>query len=297
MLSQSFILLKNNKENFSNMALEETLDWVEKFSNQLADEIKLLKRYEQEYPEEVENLLNERTFERYKGTAFSLRVPYEKYKELPDSDSHSKHILEQGLLVQSWSTLGSHLESTLQMFLSFYYRFYVISKWNIWEEKAIDQISEVLTGSFKNTLNTIIENNNTGEGLTNEIKKSFINKAKDILKSKRNLPKIERITLSDLIAFYFDKGVVEGNEYSQEDFDKIRDYRNAIHAFQERTIGSWEDYNNYIKTVITLIIDMLYRLPEIEFDGPIPEWYYDRKSELIMQENEWFDYQLGFPTE
>lgn len=187
------------------------------------------------------------------------------------------------------------MESTLQMFLAIYYRFYIKSEWYKWEKEAIDQIKEVLTGSFKENLEDIVKQNevNGEKGLTNYIKKSFIKKAQDILKQKSNLPKIERITLSDLIDFYFSEDVLISNEYNKKDLQKIRDYRNAIHAFQKRVIGSWEDYNIYLKYVIILTIDILYRLPDIPDEEPIPEWYYNERSVIIMQENKWFDYHLG----
>ena len=292
-MANSVIFLKNKTETFTNMELEETLKWIEKYSFQLANEIEFFKEYEEEYPEEVERLLNERTLERYKGAALSLRVPFEKYKDVRDHDYEHINLLEKGLLVQSWSTLGSHLESTLQMFLSFYYRFYIESEWNVWNKEAINQIKGVITGSFSESLETIIANNADGEGLDKKIKASFINKAKYILSSKEHMPKIDKITLSDLINFYLKQRVVERDTLDSENANKIRDYRNAIHAFQERQIGSWEEYNEHIKTVIILIIDMLYRLPDIKDEEPIPYWYSAQKSEFAMKENEWLDYQMN----
>ena len=289
---QHFIIAKSDTQNFWEMKLEETLHWIELFSFQFSDEINFLKKYEKTHSEEVEKLLSERTLNRYKGTALSLSVPYEKYNN--SMDAEDLNLLEQGLLVQSWSTLGSHLESTLQMFLAFYYRHYIVSNWRVWDEKAIIQIDEVLTGSFKETLEEIISSNTEEEGLTNNIKRSFISKAKDILKSRKKLPSIERITLSDLIDFYFHEDILVSKEYNQKDLQKIRDYRNSIHAFQERTIGSWEEYNDYLKTIILLLIDMLDRLPILESEDPMPEWYSTQKSALTMKENEWFKYQVKF---
>jgi hypothetical protein len=42
-----------------------------------------------------------------------------------------------------------------------------------------------------------------------------------------------------------------------KDPQKNRDYRNALHAFQKRFIGSWDEFNNHIKDVIILTIDVL----------------------------------------
>ncbi|MFB4472910.1 hypothetical protein ACDI16_08160 [Oceanobacillus caeni] len=294
---QQIVLIKGRTDAFNNMPLEETLEWVEKISCHMASEIDFLKDYEKEHTETIKELLNEETINRFKGLAMSLKFPYENYKRY--SDASAKLLVEQGLLVQSWSSLGSLLESTLQMFLAFYYRFYTKSEWYKWEKEAVDQIKEVLTGSFKERLEDIVKQNESigKKGLTNTIKKSFIAKAQDILKQKSKLPQIERITLSDLIDFYFSENVLASNEYSKKELQQIRDYRNAIHTFQKRVIGSWEDYNNYLKYVIILTIDILYRLPNIPDEEPIPEWYYHEKSEIIMEENKWFDYRLSVDFE
>ncbi|WP_416043002.1 hypothetical protein [Bacillus halotolerans] len=295
--AQPIVLLKGRTDAFNNMPLEETLKWIEKITCHMASEINFLKKYESEHVEVIGELLNEETINRFKGLALSLKFPYENYKSYVDAST--QEMLEQGLLVQSWSSLGSLLESTLQMFLAFYYRFYIKSEWYKWEKEAINQITDVLTGSFKENLEDIVKQNevNGEKGITNTIKKSFISKVKEILKQKSDLPKIERITLSDLIDFYFSENVLESNEYGKENLQKIRDYRNAIHAFQKRVIGSWDDYNNYLKDVIMLTIDILYRLPNLPDEEPIPDWYYTGKTEIIMQEKKWFDYRLGVNIE
>jgi hypothetical protein len=285
------VLLKGRTEAFNNMPLKETLFWIEKISCHMANEIEFLN--ESEHAKEVKELLTEETIKRFKGLAHSLKFPYQNY--MIYSDASTKEMLEQGLLVQSWSSLGSLLESTLQIFLAFNYRFYIKTEWYKWNKVAIDQISEVLLGSFKENLGDIVKQNLVSglEGLTNDIKKSFVTKAKEILKQKSDLPKIERITLSDLIDFYFNKNVLGSTDYGKGDLQKIRDYRNAIHAFQKRVIGSWDDFNNYLKDVIMLTIDILYRLPDIPDEESIPQWYYDGKTEIIMQEKLWFDYHLS----
>lgn len=287
------VLIKGNTEEFKKMPLAETLKWVEKISCHMASEIDFLKDFESDYPEVLEDLLNEETMNRFKGLAMSLKFPFENFKSY--SDEPAKAMLEQGLLVQSWSSLGSLLESTLQMFLAFYYRFYVQSEWSKWDKEAIDQIKEEL-GSLKEKLEEIVEQNNANDekGLTSRVKTSFLTKVKDILKQKSDLPKIERITLSELIAFYFSEDVLGSNDaYNDEDLKTIANYRNSIHAFQKRTIGTWEEYNNYLKLVILVMLDILSRLPDIPSEVPIPAWYYEDKTQIVMQEKKWFDYRLG----
>lgn len=290
--AQPIVLIKGRTDAFNNMPLDETLNWIEKISYHMASEIDFLKKYESEHTQVIGELLNEETINRFKGLALSLKFPYENYKS--HSDASTKKMVEQGLLIQSWSSLGSLLESTLQMFLAFYYRFYIKSEWYKWEKEAIDQIKEVLTDSFKESLEDIVRQNKASgkNGLTNTIKKSFIKKAKAILEQKSELPKIESITLSDLINFYFSEDVLGSTDYGKMDLQEIGKYRNSIHSFQKRVIGSWDDYNNHLKNVIMLIIDILYRLPPIPDEEPIPYWYYDEKTEIMMQEKKWFDYHL-----
>ncbi|MGC7812034.1 hypothetical protein [Bacillus paranthracis] len=285
-------ILKEKTDIFINMPLEETLEWMVKFSSQLANEIDFLKEFEAEYAKEIEELLSEETIQRYKGLALSLQLPYTNYKN--HTDAGTLEMLKQGLLVQSWSSLGSLLESTLQMFLAFYYRFYKDSTWNTWNEESIKQIEEKLTGEFKDSLDQIVKDNiaKGGKGLTNPIKKSFLKKVKYILQQKKELPSIEKITLSDLLDFYFSEDIIKDGEYTKEDLQKIRDYRNAIHTFQKRIIGTWDEFNNYLKLVILLIIEISYRLPDPDPGVAFPDFYIKDKSQLIMQEKVWFDYRL-----
>lgn len=287
------ILIKSKTDAFNNMPLEETLKWIEKFSCLMATEIEFLKRFHVEHTEEIDRLLNEETLKRYKGLALTLKFPDENYKGLPNGVS--KELSEQALLVQSWSSLGSLVESTLQMFLSFYYSDFIKSGWNVWDTEAITEINAVLTGSFKQQLEDLVKQNdpNSGKGLTTKIKNSFMDKAKDILKQKSSIPKIEKVMLSDLINIYFSEGILKRDEYDKEDLDTIKDYRNGIHNFQDRVIGSWDEYNNYLKAVIMLIIDISYHLPPIPDDEPYPSWY-SEKEEIIIQENRWLDFQLEF---
>ncbi|MED1797584.1 hypothetical protein [Brevibacillus porteri] len=39
---------------------------------------------------------------------------------------------------------------------------------------------------------------------------------------------------------------------------------------------------------------MIYRLPEIPPEEPQPEWYVEKTSSIIEQENRWFEYGMEF---
>ncbi|MFC9778346.1 hypothetical protein [Paenibacillus chitinolyticus] len=292
-----FTVLKVRTEAFNNMPLVETLKWVERINSQFANEVEFLKQFQVEHKAEINELLSEETIGRYKSVARALSVPYKTYRMEKDPELQS--LLEQGLLVQSWSSLGSLLESTLQMFLAFHYRDYIKSDWFKWDEAAIDQLVAMLKGNFKTTLEEIVTQNEqlgTG-GLTTEIMKSFIKKTKDILRLKRRLPKIEKISLGDLIDFYYSENVLRSRQYDKQDLHQIQYYRNAIHAFQKRTIGSWDELNEHAKVLIMLMVDILNQLPEIPYKLPIPAWYYEEKSNIIMKETKWFEYGLRIDTQ
>lgn len=288
-------ILKEKQEKFSNMKLSESLQWIVIYANHLACEVKLLRSYAGVYAEEVSNLLSDETLNRYTGLAFSLRFPYHNYKEVKGKEiKYPLDAVEQGFLVQSWSTLGSFLESTLQIFLSIYYHDYIKSNWNVWDEESIQQINDLLTGDFKNLLDTLVKENekNGRKGLNNTIKKSYIKKSKEIVKQKSELPKIHRITLSDLLQFYFSEDVISKEDFSQDELEKIRDYRNSIHAFQKRDIGTWDELNEYLKLVLMLVIEIIHRLPMLPDEIPIDGEFFQEKTALLMKEQEWFKYQM-----
>lgn len=80
----------------------------------------------------------------------------------------------------------------------------------------------------------------------------------------------------------------------EKDMHEIRNYRNAIHSFKDRPVGTWEELNEYLKLIIRLMVDMITRLSDLPDEVlPIPEFYSEEKTKLIMQEKEWFDYKLG----
>ncbi len=272
---------------FQEMEMIDTYKWIEKVSSHLANEVSFLKDFIGD--DAIDEFLKETTIDRFKSLSLSLKYPFLNYQNNPDN----QELIEQGLLIQAWSSLGSLLESTLQLFLSFYYRNYAESDWNQWESNAIEQLRSFISDKMNEELKSIVQDNINNElmGLTGKIRKSFITQVNEILERKEGIPSLENITLSDLLDFYFSQDVLMKGNYEQVDLQKIRDYRNGIHSFKGRVIGSWEEMNNYAKVYLQVTIDMLHQLPSIPDEVPIPEWYLEDRSEILMQENEWFDYQ------
>jgi hypothetical protein len=279
------ILGKNRKKEFDEMPLQKSLKWLEEFTDYFAYAISELKKLNYEFVIEINDLISEETIKRYRSISKTLKYPYCNFKE----ENFSKE-LEQGFLVQSWSNLGSLLESTLQMFLAFYYRDYTKSTWGTWDSKIIEAINLIVSTDFNDKLKEMV-NDETIEFKGSD-RKSFLDKVKYIIKEKEQLPRIDRLTLEPLIGFYFSENVMDWKHYSVEELRKIRDYRNSIHSFQEREIGTWNEFNHYVKILITLIIDMINRLPDLPDDVPWDTNFYEGRANLLMQEQKWFEFTL-----
>lgn len=286
------VFLKEQSKAFLELKLEETHYWISRYANHLASTVEILEPLA--YSKEVSSLLSKETLNRYRGVAYSLSFPYKNYKrEEGEGDNKNLMAWEQGFLVQSWSNLGSLLESTLQLFLSFYYRDYINSThWNVWNETTVSQLEGALKGKFSDILKDIVKDNQEKEieGVTSKIRKSFEKKVKKIITDKSVMPAIETITLSDLIQFYFGENVINEQQYSKKSVETINWYRNSIHSFKDRPIGTWSELNEFSKIVLMLIIGILNRLPDIPDEIPVEYNYSVENRELLQQENKWFDY-------
>lgn len=278
--------LVETKDAFIDMSLEETIKWVGEYCVHLSETASRLKSFAGIDSGEIQDLLSEETINRYNGLAIVLSFPYEKYRDFQEDS-----IIEQGLLVQSWSTLGSLLESTLQIFLSIYLGDFTKSTWNTWNTESIEQIRGVLGGTFDESLKEIVEQNKTNGivGLNSKIRKSFKEKAQKILKDKEKKLNIEKLTLSQLIDFYCSEEIFPKEKLGE--LQKVRDYRNSIHAFQKRKIGTWNELNEYSKFFLIIITQILDRLPEFPDEVPFDSGYSEEKIRLMMKRQEWFEHK------
>jgi len=287
------VFIKKQTKAFLDLKLEETQYWINRYANHLVNTVEILEPLA--FSEKVSSLLTEETLNRYRGVAYALSFPYKNYKR-EEAQENTKNLmaLEQGFLVQSWSNLGSLLESTLQIFLSFYHHDYERSTfWNIWNENAVSQLKNTLNKEVTTALNNIIETNEKQgiDGITPEIRKSFLKKVRKVIKDKSVMPEINAITLYDLVHFYFEENVINKNEHSQDKYETISRYRNSIHSFQKREIGTWSELNEYSKLVLLLIIEILHRFPDIPDEITCEFNYFKEDRELFHQEVEWLDYQ------
>lgn len=289
------VFIKEQTKDFLDLKLEETQYWINRFANHFVNKVEVLEPLA--YSKKVSSLLTKETLNRYRGVAYSLSFPYKNYKR-EETQENNKNLLalEQGFLVQSWSNLGSLLESTLQIFLSFYYHDYEKSTyWNIWNENAVSQLKNALNTEVTSALNGLIQNNEEHgiNGLTPDIRRSFLKRVRQVIKDKSVMPEINAITLYDLIQFYFEENVINKNEHSQDSYVTISRYRNSIHSFQKRNIGTWSELNEYSKLILLLIIEMLHRLPDLpdELNCEFGFNYFEEDGALRRQENMWLDYK------
>lgn len=189
------ILTKSKKDSFDNMNLMDTLNHIELFATSFAERLEVLKNLEMNYSTEVNELLSSETLQRYKSNVKTLKFPYRNYiSELGEAS------LEEGFLIQSWSSMGSILESTLQMFLSLYYRDYINSRTNLWNENVIDKITEILKSNLNESLKGLVADNDVE--FSGKDRKSLLEKIERIINEKKELAPIEKLTLEPLIAFY-----------------------------------------------------------------------------------------------
>lgn len=278
------VLIKKPKPIFNELSLSETLNYIDEVACAFADRIAILKEHEVTYSVQVNNLLSAETLERYKSNAKVLKYPYNNFLENLESAE-----LSEGFLVQSWSCMGSILETTLQIFLAFYYRDYINTEVNVWDEQVKARLKALVSDDWNNQLKMLVENQEIT--FSDKDRKSFLEKIYKIIEDK-NLPLIEKMTLEPLIAFYFTNGIIEPKEYTDEELRRIRDYRNSIHSFQKRKIGNWDELNHYGKVLLMVLIDMYSRIPDIPDEAPLTRKMHEAQQRVTQLEYQWFEYDV-----
>src|SRR5699024_6901571 len=106
---------------------------------------------------------------------------------------------------------------------------YLNSFWGSWNNNSIKQVEEAIK-LFNDDLKKIVKNNQNLkiEGLTGKNRKSLIKSIKDFIKKKKEIPSIDKITLSELTDFYVANKVIF-KHFNQAELEVIRNYRNNVH--------------------------------------------------------------------
>lgn len=160
------------------------------------------------------------------------------------------------ILLNCWILLGSLAETTMQMFIAFYARDYRSAKWMQWASfNQADLMKEI---------DTVLNNLTNTDIINNDQRKSLREAIKDEIKKHTKEHPIEKVMLDELIQFYNDQKIFDDDEIKQ--IRKIQEYRNGIHSFQKRKIGTWDELIEGAKFLCYLQEWIMNRLPdEIEY--------------------------------
>lgn len=221
----------------------ESFQKISELSNDIENNIRIAWENNQ-LPEEIASEFSNKTFDRYLSLTEVLRCPYDNFL--------NKTNIGDGLLIQYWSTLGSHLEFTLQLFLSVYYKDFKESTKFIWSEDDIGKLNGYVEQISEDLQELQLEN---------AVIKSFKKRVKEIIKGKSKI-ELSRVTLSVLIDFYSKEDVIS-KDFEKDDLTIIRDLRNNIHSFRNRDMGDWGEVAVINENYIKLLSSIARQLPEL----------------------------------
>ena len=198
----------------------------------------------------VKKLANEKSMQRFEAVIDALSenmedIFYYEYEDIEGS-------VVSGLKMKSWILLGAATEVVLQVFLSIYIEDYQSANWQQWEKFSEREVKNAIY----DTLNKLIE-----EG---KIKKEYVRSIKeavrDEIKYHVKVHPVEKVMLDEIISFY------EKNEIlDQKDIEVLRSIqknRNCIHAYMDRDIGLWSDFQYCIRFFCALLETLTFRMPE-----------------------------------
>lgn len=163
-------------------------------------------------------------------------------------------IEELGRLMQCWITLGSAVESALQIFLAVYLSDYERSGWHKWEIFNSEEVQNDLVVAINDLKVKGCLNKDQANSLKDLIKKE--------LKTRKSLPKLETVMLFDLIEFYRKEVKLDGESIAK--LNMIREYRNCIHAFKARDLGEWEVLLDAMRFFCSLILELQSMMPDAD---------------------------------
>lgn len=249
-------------------SIEELLEIIKKESDGLINEARKCKYVDAD--DEIHRLLDEENLKRYEAVNTALKFPLQNF----DYDFHQiigtiDEVEELGRLMQCWITLGSAVETSIQIFLSIYLNDYQNSNWGKWEDFNHEEVKTSI-------VELIVQLRDSGHIEMNN-SKSLKNDIKDYLKKKKDITSLENVNLQNLIAFF--EVVVEWEKCNIDALNKIRMNRNAIHSFKQRQVDGWDDLVHSLKFYCILLLDLQSMMPP--FDDVI--------SDMLQYEREAYD--------
>ncbi|MGD9730542.1 MAG: hypothetical protein AB7U45_00060 [Desulfamplus sp.] len=135
---------------------------------------------------------------------------------------------EDGGLILAWTNLGSLIEGTLKLFLSVFYKDY--------EEDIKSNLGKINEKDYKYLKNYL---------------------------DKKNMKEPDGLELSQLILF-FDKRNIWSQEWEKEFVKKVQKYRNTIHAYKDRELGTIKEFEDCVQKYLTMLESFYNRLPHAD---------------------------------
>jgi len=221
---------------------------------------------------EIQKLLSDDSLQQFLAISDALFLPLKDVNyDIATLFGFEDPIEEQSRLMQSWITLGSAIESMLQIFLAIYLNDYENSGWHKWvnfNESAVKQ--EIIYSLDQLATNGALEAAHV---------KSLKKLVKEELKTRRDIPPLNKIMLFDLIEFY--RTEVKWEQEKIDKLNSIREHRNCIHAFIPRQIGEWDELIEALRFYCSLLLDLQSMAPdcddmlayEAELDAEIEGYY------------------------
>ena len=161
--------------------------------------------------------------------------------------------LSNALKLNGWILLGSLTETTLQMFLAFYINYYKNTKWQQWEKFKENQVKNQITECIQKLVDNGIIETNQAKSLKKSIKETINEHTKE--------HQVQKIMLDELIQLYAYLNLMDEDDISY--LKKIQSNRNAIHSFQQRDTGTWNDLQFSIRFFCYLLEWVIYHIPDI----------------------------------
>lgn len=204
--------------------------------------------------QDIQQMLSERALEQYKAVCRAIS------SSLASIDSDMALLFgmddkgeELSLLMKNWMLLGSAIETSMQIFLALYLADYNNSGYKQWENFNYEQVK----GSFFEVLNEAVSNGHISADNARTLKDGI----KKQLKSKLNLPTLYELKLGELIRFF---GAEVGFDDTVDWLHNVRQYRNCIHSFQSREVGTLEELYDSVRRFCAFVIDLNGRTPDVD---------------------------------
>lgn len=185
------------------------------------------------------------------------------YSDLLEKGLTDIHLEIQATHLQIALCTGSLLEGMLQLFLLAYKHDFLKARWRQWENLDID----ALLNSIKQHLSCLV-NNGTINGTQ---KKNLLDLIKGDLKIRKDGIAIERIMLDELIGICRNQKIFTESSHEQnspkenpeevyKQMECIRDCRNNVHVFTNRTIPTCETVLNNVRNYCLIANDIIIRV-------------------------------------